>query len=144
MNADFRRIWIPQEKTQDKPIRLIVAGSRWILDFQLCEREIQTALREWGFTEDQIISVVSGGARGPDTLGERWAERQGITVEKFIPDWNKHGKAAGHIRNREMAAHAAPYGGCVILWDGQSKGSKGMIKAARKQRLWLSVVFVGK
>lgn len=138
-----RRIWVPEEKTLDQPIRLIIAGSRSVTDYALCTQEIEQALSEWGVELDQILSVVNGGARGPDTLGERWAEQQGIVVEKFIPDWEKNGKAAGHIRNREMAKHASPYGGCVVLWDGVSAGSKGMIQAARHRRLWLSVAIVG-
>lgn len=138
-----RKIWVPKGKTLVEHFRLIVAGSRNVSDFDLCVKEIQQALKEWGLAQDQILSVVSGGARGPDTLGERWAEQQGILVERFIPDWSTHGKAAGHIRNREMAKHAAPNGACLVLWDGKSAGSKGMVQAAKQQQLWVSVSIVG-
>jgi len=43
--------------------------------------------------------LVSGGAKGADTLAERFAKELGIDCEVFLADWNKHGKAAGFIHN---------------------------------------------
>lgn len=47
--------------------------------------------------------VLSGGASGTDAAGEQWAEDCRIEVERHLPDWDKHGRSAGPIRNREMA-----------------------------------------
>lgn len=46
--------------------------------------------------------VVHGGARGADTLFARTAEQHGYQTEPHLADWNKHGKAAGPIRNQEI------------------------------------------
>ena len=64
-----------------------------------------------------------------DTLGKRYAEEHDIPVMSFPADWNKYKKAAGYIRNQEMAQHADAL---VAFWDGQSRGTKNMIEIAEK------------
>lgn len=62
----------------------------------------------------QFKSIVSGGARGVDILAERYAKEIGVPVKIYLPDWTKHGKAAGPIRNRQIIENAD----CVIaFWD---------------------------
>lgn len=48
------------------------------------------------------VTVISGTARGADTLGADWAVCNWLRLEEFPADWDKHGKAAGHIRNQQM------------------------------------------
>lgn len=55
-----------------------------------------------------------------------WAKTQdsgNFPIKKFYPDWGKHGKAAGPIRNKQMAEYADAL---LLIWDGESKGSKNM------------------
>jgi hypothetical protein len=47
----------------------------------------------------------------------------------FPADWKTHGKAAGPIRNRQMAKNAEAL---IALWDGNSRGTKNMIETATK------------
>lgn len=75
------------------------------------------------------IEIVSGLARGADTLGEEFANENNIKFHPFPADWDKYGKSAGHIRNREMAKFSDIV---VVFWDGASKGSKGMIQDSHK------------
>jgi hypothetical protein len=84
-----------------------------------------------------ITEVVSGCARGIDTIGEEWAKERGIPVKRFPADWDKHGKAAGAIRNREMAEYAEAL---VAIWDGESKGTKNMIQEADRRGLAVCVL----
>lgn len=84
-----------------------------------------------------IDEVVSGGARGVDRIGEHWAEDNFIEVKQFIPDWNGLGKKAGIVRNEEMAKYA---NAAIIIWDGESRGTKNMIENALKYGLKLYVV----
>lgn len=86
-------------------------------------------IQESGFN---ITTVISGHAPGADTLGEIYADDNDIPVELHPADWNRYGKAAGHIRNAQMAdvADAA-----VIMWDGKSKGTKNMIHEMKKRGL---------
>lgn len=75
----------------------------------------------------QAPSIVSGTARGADTLGEEYGESAGLLVHKRPADWDSYGKVAGFIRNKEMAEEAD---GLIAFWDGKSKGTKHMIDVA--------------
>jgi len=74
-----------------------------------------------------ITEVVSGGATGIDKEGEDYAYAHGIPVKRFPADWDKHGKAAGPIRNRDMAKYAD----AVALFAG-GIGTNSMRKEAEK------------
>lgn len=72
-----------------------------------------------------ITEIVSGGAPGADSDGEKWALSNGIPVKRFLADWKIHGRAAGPIRNRQMAQYAE----ALITFPG-GRGSKNMIEQA--------------
>ena len=113
-------------------MKLIIAGSRTITDkervFAHIDRVIQSA-SEQGIT---ITEIVSGGARGIDKLGESYAKTHSIPLMIFPADWNKYGKSAGYIRNKEMAEYAD----CLLaIWDRKSKGTKHMIDLAGDNNL---------
>lgn len=75
--------------------------------------------------QERIDTVISGGASGADAFGEAWAKSRFIPVRRYPADWNRHGKAAGPIRNREMAAVAD----ILIVFPG-GRGTQDMIRAA--------------
>jgi hypothetical protein len=102
-------------------MKVIIAGSRTITDYQL----VEDAVSESGL---KITEVVSGRAQGVDTLGEVWAARHSVPVKPFPADWNTHGKSAGPIRNRQMAEYADAL---ILIWDGKSRGSFNMLQTAR-------------
>lgn len=82
-------------------MKLIIAGGR---DYQLTPADydkLHALHREHGVT-----LVLSGAARGADTCGEQWAARCGIPVQQYMAFWELWGKAAGFIRNRDMAEAA--------------------------------------
>lgn len=108
-------------------MKVIVAGSRTITDYKLVER----AILESGWHE-QITEVVCGSARGVDGIGARWARAYSIQVRYFRADWDIYGKAAGPIRNKEMAQYADAL---ILVWDGQSKGSADMLRKAKAHGL---------
>lgn len=110
--------------------RVIIAGSRSFNDFDLLEKKLR-------YLEDQKVEVVSGNARGADRLGEKWAALNDKNMRLFPADWEKHGKAAGFIRNRQMAKYADEL---VAFWDGKSKGTKHMIDAAMENGCAVRVV----
>ena len=100
-------------------MKVIVAGTRDFDDYELLKEKLKTY---------DITEVVCGGAKGADTLGENYAKECEISVDYFPADWNKYGKAAGHIRNGDMAEYCDM---AVIFWDGESKGSQDMIQKMR-------------
>jgi hypothetical protein len=71
--------------------------------------------------------VVSGGARGADTMAKDWALSRGIPVAIFPANWTKHGKAAGPIRNQSMIDFMRP--DVVIAFAG-GRGTADMIQRA--------------
>jgi len=83
--------------------------------------------------------ILSGQAQGVDLLGEKWATEHGIPLEYYPADWNKYGKQAGYIRNKEMVEHAEAL---IAVWDGESKGTKMTIDLARKKNLETFIVIV--
>jgi hypothetical protein len=80
--------------------------------------------------------VLSGCARGVDSVAEAAAKERGLVVRRFPADWDSFGLSAGIRRNEEMAAAAA---GLVAFWDGKSRGTAHMIAAARRRGLWVRV-----
>ena len=77
-----------------------------------------------------ITEVVSGGANGADHGGEVFALNNNIVIKKFPADWTTHGRAAGPIRNEEMAKYAE----AVVLFPGGA-GTDSMAKLAKKYNL---------
>lgn len=110
-------------------MRTIIAGSRE--GFSL--KDIYAAIAECSWSPTVVIS---GTARGVDTLGERWAGENGIPIEKYPADWNTHGKSAGYKRNQLMAEKAEAL---IALWDGTSKGTGHMLEIARRAGLKIFV-----
>ena len=86
----------------------------------------------------KIDTVISGGARGADSLGERWANENKKELLRFPADWGKYGRAAGHIRNAEMAKNADAL---IAIWDGESRGTKDMINKAKKHGLQIYIFY---
>jgi hypothetical protein len=102
-------------------MKCIIAGSRSITSYQTVKAAIESC--PW---LDEVTEVVTGGAQGVDTLGDNWAWCQKIDRTIMKANWEKHGKAAGPIRNKRMADYVGPFGGLILVWDGQSAGSKNM------------------
>lgn len=83
------------------------------------------------------VIIVSGHASGADSLGEKFAADHNLQCELHPADWERHGKAAGPIRNAEMAEVADAL---IAFWDGQSRGTKSMIDLAKRKGLQVAVV----
>jgi hypothetical protein len=75
-----------------------------------------------------ISEIVSGDARGADSLGMLYATARHIPVEHFPAQWNVYGKSAGFIRNAEMGHYADA---AICFWDGKSRGTQHMISTMR-------------
>lgn len=105
--------------------KLIVAGGREFTDYQRAQLEINYIINNQ--LKDYSVSIVSGMARGADALAVFYAKEFGHKLYEFpvtASDWRLRGKAAGHIRNRQMGDFAD---GLLAFWDGKSPGTKGMI-----------------
>ena len=82
-----------------------------------------------------INGVVSGGAPGADTFGRRWAEDLDIPVKVFMADWEQQGRAAGPLRNEQMAAFLKLYHQCAVLLFPGGRGTQSMRNIAKRKRI---------
>ena len=112
-------------------MRTIIAGSRTILRMAELEKAIEKAS-----DMIQISEVVCGKAKGVDSLGMAWAMMNQVPINYFPADWKTFGKAAGYVRNKEMAEYADAL---IALWDGESKGTGHMIDIAGEKDLTIFV-----
>jgi len=104
-------------------MKLAIIGSRTFNDYD----KLLESLIEF-FEIERIDEIISGGAKGADSLGERLAESWGRKMTVFEADWNKYGKSAGFIRNQQIID------ACDIVlafWDGKSKGTQDSINKAK-------------
>ena len=110
--------------------KVIIAGGR---DFQ--DEDLFT----WAFLEhckpgDHIVHGMC--PTGADRMAELFGNKYGYSIHRFEADWNTHGKAAGPIRNKQMAQYADVL---VAFWDGKSRGTKSMIEQALEHGLEVHV-----
>ena len=99
-------------------MKLLIAGSRSIADFDLSEH-----------VSSCVALIISGGARGVDTLAEEYADKHKISKLILRPDYSKYGKYAPLKRNEIMINIAD---GVLVIWDGKSRGSQFTLQYCRK------------
>lgn len=113
-------------------VRIIIAGSRDFTDYDVVRQHVGAYL----LTVDDYknnVEIISGGAKGADVLGEKFARRNSLKLKVFPADWGRWGKQAGYMRNAEMAQYAFENPHKAVLfafWDGHSNGTKHMISTA--------------
>lgn len=107
-----------------RPIRVCIAGTRTFNDYSLLKTIITHA-----FFDISRLHIISGHAKGADELGERFANENNLLLDIYPADWRLYRNRAGAIRNAEMAQVSD----CLVaFWDGESRGTKNMIKNMKK------------
>jgi hypothetical protein len=113
-------------------LKVIVAGGRDFQDFDLLSKKLDIL-----FSKRADVVIISGMAKGADSLAVKYAEENKLRVSEFPAQWQKHGNASGFRRNIEMARFADA---CICFWDGKSVGTKHMIDTAKRMNLKLRVI----
>lgn len=132
---------------------LAVVGSRDFIDEKFIFKKLDSLHKE-----SKISAIISGGARGVDSIAKAWAIKN-LGKENYIeklPDWdtpaegvpmkrNAYGKMfnpiAGHMRNSLIVNECTHL---IAFWDGKSAGTKDSIDKAKKQNKLLEIVQVNK
>jgi hypothetical protein len=117
---------------QEPGITLAIVGSRGFTNYKLLCRTVNEIRMKLNIT-----CIVSGGAKGADKLGEKYAKEHGIKMVTMSPDWKLHKKKAGIIRNQDIV-NAADY--VLCFWDSQSPGTRNTIERTRKTNKMLKIV----
>ena len=105
-------------------MKLAIVGSRDFNDYEFLKKKVDELRKQYDIDE-----IVSGGARGADSLAERYANEHNLKLKIFPADWKKYGKSAGYIRNKQIWEYA-DIG--IAFWDGKSPGTKHSIKLSDK------------
>lgn len=111
---------------------IAVIGSRHFSDYKLLESTLASL--------PEITQIISGGAKGADSLAEMYARQHQIPLVVFKADWKKYGRSAGIARNREIIEAAEMV---VVFWDGKSKGTASSLALARTKGIPVRVVMFG-
>lgn len=112
-------------------MKLAVVGSRAINDVDL----------DWILKTFEVDEIVSGGARGVDSLAASWAARHGVPTKVFLPDYSRFGRRAPLVRNEDIVAYADEV---LAIWDGESRGTAYTVAAARRAGKPVHIHHVGR
>lgn len=111
-------------------MKLAIIGSRSFNNYKL----LCGILKEY----KDIEKIISGGAKGADSLAARYAKENNIELIEYIPAWNLYGKSAGFRRNKKIVQESDFV---LAFWDGHSKGTKHSINLANKSNKECRVVY---
>lgn len=118
-----------------KMARVIVAGSRTFDHLDIAFEYLDKLLQR--LVLNGRVEIVSGGARGADSLAESYAAARGLRIHRFPAEWELFGKSAGFVRNNKMAWYGTHL---VSFWNGKSKGTYQMIQLAEQNGMPCRVV----
>lgn len=102
-------------------MRIAVVGSRTYPHL--------AAVRQFVWEQERTTVIVSGGASGVDGTAVDEARKLGMPYEEYLPDWNRHGKRAGALRNATIVDKSDQV---IAFWDERSPGTKITIDMARR------------
>lgn len=117
--------------------RILVCGGRDFNDWNLFRSVLDEIVyrKNWICEPDQYgnwlprVVIISGAARGADTMAIEWSVSNWCPFIEFPADWKTHGNRAGPIRNQQMIDEGKP--DLVVAFPG-GKGTADMIKRAKK------------
>ena len=119
------------------PPVIAIVGSRTFVNPNNARTAVEAAVARIA-ARHPTATIVSGGAAGVDTWAEQAAARHGLSCIVFRPDWDKHGRAAGFIRNTEIVKAASHVLG---FHNGHSRGTADSLRKARETgkptRVWV-------
>ena len=108
--------------------RVIIAGGRDFDDYEYMSTKLNELFKDQNMFNNKAIKVISGMAKGADTLGIRYADEHKLTKILFPANWKVYPRIAGFLRNYDMLSIATHL---ITFWDGESSGTKHMIEIAQ-------------
>lgn len=105
----------------------MIAGCRDYNNYNEAKEFIDSCLSD--IRKEYSIVIISGGAKGADAIGERYATENGFAIERYPANWEKYGRSAGPRRNMQMTIACDLV---ICFWDGKSRGSRSMIDCAAR------------
>ena len=119
-------------------LKIGVVGSRGFNDYKLMCDTLDEYL-------DRVFVIVSGGAKGADSLGERWAKDNHVKTLIIRPEWRdgegNYNPSAGFDRNHDIVDNSDII---IAFWDGLSRGTENTISIAKEQAKEVKIVYYNK
>jgi hypothetical protein len=115
-------------------MKVIIAGSRLFNDYETLKEVCDSIL-----IDESDVEIVSGGALGADSFGEKYAKERGYKITQFLPDYKKFKNQPRYApihRNKQMAEYADTL---IAFWDRESRGTKSMIELAQQNKLKIHI-----
>lgn len=81
------------------------------------------------YLPDSVDEIISGGAKGVDTLAKEYAEKHNIKYTEYLPEYSRYGRYAPLKRNDKIIEEADIV---YAFYDGKSKGTGYVISSCRK------------
>jgi len=129
-------------KGAERMTNIVIAGSREYTDYKQMRQTWHEYKEKHSLTNDKI-HLISGGAKGADTLAERLAKEEGIKITVIRPDYSTgKGKQAPHIRNWEMAETAGKEGHLIAYYNKgkASAGTDSMVRMAQRKGMKITKI----
>ncbi len=80
----------------------------------------------------ETTEIISGGAHGVDACAREYAQRQGLKLTEYLPEYSRYGRAAPLKRNITIIENADLV---LAFWDGRSRGTKYVIDNCKKRNI---------
>lgn len=109
-------------------MKIAIIGSRGFNDYDLLKYTME---------KYDASTIISGGAKGADSLAKKYANEFSLELIEFLPDWSKYGRSAGFIRNLDIINNSDVV---VAFWDGTSKGTLHSITTSQKKGKPLEII----
>lgn len=129
-------------------MRVLVCGSRHFkdkdllyntLDATATEYKLWAIPDEYGNTLPLGMEIISGCAKGADSIAIDYAVVNWLKLYEYPADWNTYGKAAGPIRNKQMLDEGKPDLVIAFMFK-DSRGTKNMVEQAEKAGVPVKVI----
>ena len=129
-NAEMKESYLSEKYLNDyqEASRVIIAGGRDFDDYEYMSTKLNELFKDQNMFNNKAIKVISGMAKGADTLGIRYADEHKLTKILFPANWKVYPHIAGFLRNNDMLSIATHL---ITFWDGKSSGTKHMIEIAK-------------
>ena len=111
-------------------MRVAVIGSRELMVDNLGD-----------YLPKETTEIVSGGARGIDACAREYAQRHGLKLTEYLPEYSKYGRGAPLKRNITIIENADIV---LAFWDGTSRGTKYVIDNCRKRNIPVEIHLLNK
>lgn len=119
-------------------MKILICGSRTAIKYNDLKELVQDCVLLMALTKKDKVTLISGGARGADKMAERVAKELELEIEVVRAEWDKHGKAAGMIRNNKMIEMGPDL--IIACWDGKSKGTNHTIEMSKRKGIAVKII----